>query len=487
MQTAGVHYNGYETFRFSHRKRKGVAVAKESKQCKLEMAALAAAAALCAARLADAQTDWQVSTGDWAVSTNWTLGEPTSSDTAYINNGGTAQIAEGDVAENLTLGELAGQSGDLNMTAGSLTVPDTEDVGDGGDGSFVQSAGTNFTGTLSLGATNGASGSYELDNGNLNVNGAEFIGHISGPLAGTAGSGTFTQSGGVNLVQTLYIAGELDDKGKYDLSGGTLDAGTVVFANSGTFTQTGGTFSWTTIDQTSGELIAGHTDGPLPNPLTLGNGGSGFNYILGGGTLNCPTLNVNSGGSLKISGGLLSCDNLSLSGSGICTATTSGGLLGGNAHIVGLFSNSGDLSLQYAIDNARPLPTDDVPTELSITGDYTQGAGGELDIEIGTSPEDGALDNLVSSELKVSGTATLSGTLDISTDSADTFTPGESFTFLTADSVVGAFSTSNVAPPFYLAYTPTSVLVTYMPEPGAFGLLAGLALTGMIRRPKRKS
>ena len=47
------------------------------------------------AGFAPADTYWQGTTGNWSTGSNWTSGEPTSSDYAYINNGGTAQITSG--------------------------------------------------------------------------------------------------------------------------------------------------------------------------------------------------------------------------------------------------------------------------------------------------------------------------------------------------------------------------------------------------------
>jgi hypothetical protein len=48
---------------------------------------------------------WSVLTGDWSTGTNWGDTEPTSSNNAYITNGGTATInSTGEACKHLYLG-----------------------------------------------------------------------------------------------------------------------------------------------------------------------------------------------------------------------------------------------------------------------------------------------------------------------------------------------------------------------------------------------
>jgi hypothetical protein len=93
---------------------------------------------------AHAQVYWSKSSGDWSGASNW-IGNlvPTSTATAYINNGGTAGITQlGETCGTLSLGSSAG-SGTVQMTGGSLYVAANEYVGNTGTGSFTQSGGTN--------------------------------------------------------------------------------------------------------------------------------------------------------------------------------------------------------------------------------------------------------------------------------------------------------------------------------------------------------
>ena len=102
---------------------------------------------------------------------------------------------------------------------------------------------------------------------------------------------------------------------------------------------------------------------------------------------------------------------------------------------------------------------------LGIDGNYTQGPGGNLDIDVTGTTGPGNGHDAVHVKL----TASLDGTLNILTDAA--FTPaggtmpgmiGDSFTILTADSITGGFATVTGrhvgAGKFYLPmYNPTNV------------------------------
>jgi hypothetical protein len=55
---------------------------------------------------------WQVSSGDWSTASNWGGTEPTSSDLAYVNNGGTVTITQtGEACSYLYLGSLLSHQG----------------------------------------------------------------------------------------------------------------------------------------------------------------------------------------------------------------------------------------------------------------------------------------------------------------------------------------------------------------------------------------
>jgi autotransporter-associated beta strand protein len=192
-----------------------------------------------------ADNSWNVASGDWSDTSPcpWSLGvEPTSSDTAYITNGGTATISQSDeTCKFLRIG--GANTGTVEMNGGSLTARET--VGDTGTGTFIQTAGTNTTPDLYLGRHTSGKGVYQLS-------GSGQLIASDGELMGNGGTGSFIQTGGINKCRYLLFGdgsyyGATNASGSYDLSG----TGQVIVEEieeigiygSGTFNHSGGTNS----------------------------------------------------------------------------------------------------------------------------------------------------------------------------------------------------------------------------------------------------
>ena len=164
---------------------------------------------------------WQTSSGDWSQAANWGGTLPTSSDLAYIDNGGTATVTQsGEVCGTLTLGDAAG-SGTVQIAAGGSLTTAYQYIGYSGVGSVTQSGGSNniyggYNGSntaLYLGYNSGASGSYGLGGGLLS-SWNDYVGY--------SGTGSITQSGGGNNVDYLYLGYNSGSAGTYNLSGRQL-------------------------------------------------------------------------------------------------------------------------------------------------------------------------------------------------------------------------------------------------------------------------
>jgi fibronectin-binding autotransporter adhesin len=221
---------------------------------------------------------WNVVSGDWS-DTNpypWSLGtEPTSSDYAYIQNGGTATITQiGEQCKYLYLGATGtGNSGTIEMTGGDLTTSYYEYIGYSGTGIFTQSGGTNSS-NLDLGYNSGVSGSYNLSGTGQVSAYNEYIGY--------SGTGTFTQTDGTNSTTYIYLGNKTNSSGTYNVSdAGNLSAKYeyIGYSGTGTFNQTGGTNS-------------------ITNFLYLGyNSGSSGIYTLSGGTLSTTNIYVGYSGT----------------------------------------------------------------------------------------------------------------------------------------------------------------------------------------------
>ena len=161
---------------------------------------------------------WNAASGDWSdtIPSPWNLSiEPTSSDSVFIQNDGTATVTQlGEACSELNLGKSGtGKSGTIQMTGGSLVVSNDCSVGYTGTGTFTQSGGTNtILANLYLGWFSGISGSY-------NLSGTGQLSALNERIGAIANTGMLTQTSGINTATSISI----NEKGTYTLSGGTLN------------------------------------------------------------------------------------------------------------------------------------------------------------------------------------------------------------------------------------------------------------------------
>jgi hypothetical protein len=160
---------------------------------------------------------------------------------SFNQNGGYHTVGSGSSLGTLSIGDQPGATGSYNLSDGILAVNGTTVLGSAGTGTFVQSGGTH---TINPGALNaaalfiGGASSYTLSGGNLLApTGTELVGTLGGAQA------SYSQSGGNNIASQLivgYLGGATAT-----LSGGTLSSGTtyVGFLSNGTFNQSDGTSS----------------------------------------------------------------------------------------------------------------------------------------------------------------------------------------------------------------------------------------------------
>jgi len=161
---------------------------------------------------------WTHGTGDWYEPSYWSGGQvPDSSDSAYIDNDGTAQIlrpmAE---ADNLYLGYSAGQSGTLELSG--ILSSDHQYVGYSGTGRLLQTGGVNMLDsgyTLYLGYNSPATGQYEMHGGTLS---AQQL------IIGYRGSGEFLLHEGAQVFadKTYVQYFSYDGTGRLSVLGGEL-------------------------------------------------------------------------------------------------------------------------------------------------------------------------------------------------------------------------------------------------------------------------
>jgi uncharacterized repeat protein (TIGR01451 family) len=184
-------------------------------------------------------------------------------------------------------------------------------------------------------------------------------------------------------------------------------------------------------------------------PFTNSGGTIGANS----GTLNFTALTQTTG-TTTLNGGALAFVN---------PAQLNGGTLNGAGSITGDVINSGG--------NVSPGMS---PGTISITGNYTQGAGGTMTIELGGTSA-GQYDLL-----NATGTATLDGTLNVSLINSFTPANGDSWQPFTFASRTGDFATKNLPTflgthgSFTSSYTPTALVLTAVVTPQSADVSIGL-------------
>ena len=292
-----------------------------------------------------------------------------SAQAEYIGRIGTGEFNQSggtNTTPYLNLAHTNGLSGTYNLSGTGALSANYEQIGEWGTGEFNQNGGTNTVANdLSLGVGSTSTGTYNLSGGALDITGSIVNGAGTGFLnidggtltmvgggdidvdyftvgnaAGSTGShtltavdnisayreyigaygtGEFNQTGGTNSMTYLYLASRSTGSGVYNLSGGTLSAGTeyIGFAGTGEFNQSGGT-------NNLGQMVIGYdslssgtynlNSGDLyTNSEIIGQGGTGeFNQS--GGTNNVVTTltiaeNAGSTGTYNLSNGTLTVQN----------------------------------------------------------------------------------------------------------------------------------------------------------------------------------
>ena len=370
--------------------------------------------------------------------------------------GSGSQFSGGTLSGNVTNAGTLAISGNEEYLAGALTNTGTIDVIGSGE---VYAYASNATINNQAGAvfdfqSNGSVGNpYGYANPTFNN---------AGTLEMTAGSGTATLAYSLSNTGTVQVeSSTLYESGTFsNFSGTTLTGGTYLVSGTGQFEFAGANIvtnaativldgaSSEIINTSNGNALAGFTTNAAGGQFTVQDRGSfttagalnnaGGITVSGGSTLTVAEAFTQSGGSTALAGGTLT--------STTSTVTLTGGLLGGTGTVKGNVSNTGV--------PISPGATGSVGT-LTIQGNYTQGAGGSLNVAIGGPGAGVGYDQLV-----VTGSASLGGTINISTINGYVPTVGTSFQVLTFASKTGDFQTYNG---LYISGQ-TGLLPAYLPS-----------------------
>jgi hypothetical protein len=414
-----------------------------------------------------------------------------SATSQFLQTGGTLKAnaitqTNGTVSlTDLTIGSSQ-NIGPYSMSGGTLIVPGLS-VPDGG--SFFMTGGTLSCATVTVSGGTATFTSALLDSGTVQLSvptpagvAEPVLNKTSGSLQATseylgftAGTFNYTQPDGAVLVEprNLYIGYDKNASATYTLNSGTLTGfannETVGVSGAGTFIQNGGTNATGVLSVGGGSgtylLKGGTLTGSSGFGLAESIGNSATGTFIQSGGVNNPLGNFTMGkfGTYQMQGGTLS------AGVSTFNAGTQFVYSGGTVSFSSL-TNRGKTSLTGAGD-------------ISISGSFSQASTGELDIALG-----GTGQGIDYASIAALGNATLNGSLVISLTNGFQPSFGSTFTILTAGSVQGAFSNITFPPGEYfnVAYSPTAVILTAIPEPAAVGMLLLPSLVLAARRFRKR-
>jgi autotransporter-associated beta strand protein len=344
---------------------------------------------------------------------------PNGSFVTVQDNG--ALTISGSFDVNKAKGGSTSENDQINLNGGTLTVGNFLDSASTGNIGNTHTATINFNGGVLKADANDPSGSVflpafaagylavEVGSGGAIINPNGYIITIAAPLAHGGGS----PDGGLTLTGTgtLTLTGSNTYNGNTDLAGGVLDFATGALGTGGV-TFDAGTLQWAAGNTTD---ISAQT--VLVNP--------------GGGTLNVNGNSVTLAGPISGDGALTlksttANGRLTLLGTNTCSGAltvTGGSTLGGT----GTYSGAVIVNSGGAMTPGNPYGN------LTISNNLTLAAGSTTFVQIQHSP-------LTNSAVRISGSLTEGGALNVFNSSVAAFTAGDSFKLFYAGSYSGNFA-----------------------------------------------
>ena len=400
------------------------------------------------------------------------------------------------LASNTKSLTIAGTDNNISTTASSFsnTVTLTINSGD----SFTAPALTQISGSTLTAGTYVLAGNLDLtatanittNSANLTLEGGSIKTGSTNDLANLAtntnsvtlasnasftAAGNFTNSGAltINKGSTFTLTGSHT---LTNLSGGTLASGTYTIGGTLQLTSTNGGIATNAANLTLTGTAAKINDGSS-NALASLNNNTGSLTLSSSATLTTASSNFTNSGTVVVSKGT----TLTVGGTGNSynqsagTTTVDGTLVGAGATGIsvtgGTIQGAGTLKTNVSIGGSGTAPTINIGDAgkaglLSITGTYTQLSSGAMNVSIG-----GTTVGTQYSQLKVTGSASLGGTLSAALVNGFTPTIGQTFTILTASSISGTFTNSTIAinssEHFAISYTSTGVILTVASGPAS--------------------
>lgn len=330
--------------------------------------------------------------------------------TSLLTVGANSTMAGGAAAvTNVTSGATAR----ISLASGNMSLSRTLSFASGATASIEGN------GTITSGGPNTAS---IVNGGALAITGNSTI---VVPLTNQA-TGTITKSSS----GTTTLGAALTNNGDLTVAAGLLNAsGTFANYNQATDILSGGSYVVAgTLRFVGADVVTNQATIVVDGTLSQIQDGSGLDAFRNF-TTNVGSLTITGGRTLTLPKALTSTGAITVGSASTLAApsvTVNSGTLSGRGTVAAPVSNGGTV-----------LPGTS-PGILTITGSYTQTAGGHLDIEIG-----GDIPGTGHDQLNITGAATLDGTLNLSATGGFAPSIGQTFTILTYASHTGCFATIN--------------------------------------------
>ena len=265
--------------------------------------------------------------------------------------------------------------------------------------------------------------------GNLNVAKA-----IHTTISGTA-TKTLTSPSSTPTALTLHGATSVAASGKVGLTG------TTTLSNLGTLTMKTGT-----------TIGAGSC---CVSPDNFSNGGT-LIVAAGTGTATTSLLQFSNNGTVKVNSGTLAINSLGYKQTAGSTQLAGGSISAAQQMNISKGTLSGFGSITGSVLNGGTVAPSTTGGVLRISGAYQQTSSGALSSVItGTTP------GTKFGQLSVGGTATLAGTLKVSTGNGFVPAHGASLPVLLYHTRSGMFGTLSGSPAYSVSYTATAANVVY--------------------------
>jgi fibronectin-binding autotransporter adhesin len=366
----------------------------------------------------------KVGTGTFTLSAANTFSGGVTIDNGTLSVGtlaavGTAQpLGEGGT---VTLaGASAGAAGVLRYTGGAATLAQAVTVNTGTFGTISNTGGALLT----------LAGNISKNGSVLNLSGGLF--NVTGVISGASAGSDLNVVGG----STVTLSNANTYNGPTSISGGSTLITAVVGAlptappsvlTFGAAGDTGGETNTLNLDGTA-QTVGGLVDG----------GGAATNQVINSGAATTLTISPAAGATYSFSGALTGNYGVTVAGAGTQILTGTNGYMGGttlqsgtlvvgpNALAAGTVTLNGGVLASLASISAGH--------GINVTGNFVQNAGNTLELTLNSNPSGTPGIGDTNDVLKVTGMATLNGSLSINFVPSSTFTPTKGQTFEVVES-----------------------------------------------------